>query len=239
MENGVNPLLLDVRTKVDYETSPLKLPGAIRLEPEDVEAGRIKLDVEPKQLMVAYCTTPDEQTSARVAAQLRQRGYGNVRILKGGLGGWTNARLPVEGKSALPSIGLEIYKNLTLGDIERRRFKAGEVIFNENDDAQGEAYVVHAGTVEIRRRLDGHDKILNVLGEGELFGQIGLFLRSSARSAGAVAQSDVELLVIKRERLDWLIRNRPQLTIEVLRQLSELVVTTDAERAERSGRSVR
>jgi CRP-like cAMP-binding protein len=54
-----------------------------------------------------------------------------------------------------------------------------------------------------------------------------------------VAQSDVELLVIKRERLDWLIRNRPQLTIEVLRQLSELVVTTDAERAERSGRSVR
>lgn len=239
MENGVNPLLLDVRTKVDYETSPLKLPGAIRLEPEDVEAGRIKLDVEPKQLIVAYCTTPDEQTSARVAAQLRQRGYGNVRILKGGLGGWTNARLPVEGKSALPSIGLEIYKNLTLGDIERRRFKAGEVIFNENDDPQGEAYVVHAGTVEIRRRLDGHDKILNVLGEGELFGQIGLFLRSAARSAGAVAQSDVELLVIKRERLDWLIRNRPQLTIEVLRQLSELVVTTDAERAERSGRSVR
>jgi rhodanese-related sulfurtransferase len=239
MENGVNPLLLDVRTKVDYETSPLKLPGAIRLEPEDAEAGRIKLDVEPKQLIVAYCTTPDEQTSARVVAQLRQRGYGNVRILKGGLGGWTNARLPVEGKSALPSIGLEIYKNLTLGDIERRRFKAGEVIFNENDDPQGEAYVVHAGTVEIRRRLDGHDKILNVLGEGELFGQIGLFLRSATRSAGAVAQSDVELLVIKRERLDWLIRNRPQLTMEVLRQLSELVVTTDAERAERSGRSVR
>jgi S1-C subfamily serine protease/rhodanese-related sulfurtransferase len=239
MENGVNPLLLDVRTKVDYETSPLKLPGAIRLEPEDAEAGRIKLDVEPKQLIVAYCTTPDESTSARVAAQLRQRGYGNVRILKGGLGGWTNARLPVEAKSSLPSIGLEIYKNLTLGDIERRRFKAGEVIFHEGDDPQGEAYVVHAGTVEIRRRLDGTDKILNVLGEGELFGQIGLFIRSATRSAGAVAQSDVELLVIKRERLDWLIRNRPQLTMEVLRQLSELVVTTDAERAERSSRSVR
>jgi S1-C subfamily serine protease/rhodanese-related sulfurtransferase len=238
MENGVNPLLLDVRTKVDYETSPLKLPGAIRLEPEDAEAGRIKLDVEPKQLIVAYCTTPDERTSARVAVLLRQRGYGNVRILKGGLGGWTNARLPVEAKSSLPSIGLEIYKNLTLGDIERRRFKAGEVIFHEGDDPHGEAYVVHAGTVEIRRRLDGNDKILNVLGEGELFGQIGLFLRSATRSAGAVAQTDVELLVIKRERLDWLIRNRPQLTMEVLRQLSELVVATDAERAERPGRSV-
>jgi len=26
--------------------------------------------------------------------------------------------LPVESKSSLPSIGLEIYKNLTLGDLE-------------------------------------------------------------------------------------------------------------------------
>jgi rhodanese-related sulfurtransferase len=239
MENGVNPLLLDVRTKTDYDTSPLKLPGAIRLEPEEAEAGRVKLDVDPRQLIVAYCTSPDEQTSARMVALLRQRGYSNARILKGGLGGWTNARLPVEAKSALPSIGLEIYKNLTLGDIERRRFKAGEVIFHEGDDPHGEAYVVHAGTVEIRRRLEGNDRILNVLGEGELFGQIGLFIRSAARSAGAVAQTDVELLVIKRERLDWLIRNRPQLTMEVLRQLSELVVSTDAERAERPGRSIR
>ena len=239
MENGVNPLLLDVRTKTDYETSPLKLPGAIRLEPEEAETGQIKLDVDPRQLIVAYCTSAEEQTSARVAALLRQRGYVNTRILKGGLGGWTNARLPVEAKSSLPSIGLEIYKNLTLGDIERRRFKAGEVIFHEGDDAHGEAYVVHAGTVEIRRRLDGSDRILNVLGEGELFGQIGLFLRSAMRSAGAQAQTDVELLVIKRERLDWLIRNRPQLTMEVLRQLSEMVVATDAERAERPGRSSR
>src|SRR5262245_2553129 len=175
MENGVNPLLLDVRTKTDYETSPLKLPGAIRLEPEEAEAGRVKLDVDPKQLIVAYCTSVDEVTSARVVALLRQRGYSNVRILKGGLGGWTNARLPVEAKSALPSIGIEIYKNLTLGDIERRRFKAGEVIFQEGEDPHGEAYVVHSGTVEIKRRLEGNDKVLNVLSEGELFGQIGLF----------------------------------------------------------------
>jgi len=239
MENGVNPLLLDVRTKMDYETSPLKLPGAIRLEPEEAEAGRIKLDVDPRQLIVAYCTSPDEQTSAHVAGLLRQRGYVNTRILKGGLGGWTNARLPVEAKSALPSIGLEIYKNLTLGDVERRKVKAGETIFREGDDPHGEAYVLHAGTVEIRRQFDGGERVLTTLGEGELFGQMALFRKSATRSAGAVAQTDVELLIIKSERLDWLIRNRPQLTIELLRQLSEMVVATDAERAERSGQTAR
>lgn len=239
MENGLNPLLLDVRTKNDYDTSPLKLPGAVRLEPEEVEAGRVDLEVSPDQLIIAYCTSPDEQCSARVAHVLRGRGYRHVRILKNGLGGWTNARLPVEAKSSLPSIGLELYKNLTLGDVERRRFKSGDVIFTEGEDPHAEAYVVHAGTVEIRRRFeDGSERTLSRLHEGELFGQLALF-RKSPRSASAVAATDVELLIIKKERLDWLIRNRPQLTVEILKSLSELIVSTDAERAERPDRTER
>ena len=162
---------------------------------------------------------------------LRARGFRSVRILKGGLGGWTNARLPVEAKASLPSIGLELYKNLTAGDSERRRFKAGEVIFHEGDDPRDEAFLVHSGTLEIRRTFDGQERVLSRYGEGELLGEMALF-RKEARSADAVATSDVELIVIKEERLEWLIRNRPQLTLEVLKRLSNLVVTTDKERAQ-------
>jgi rhodanese-related sulfurtransferase len=234
IEKGLSPLLLDVRTRHDYETSPLKLPGAVRVEPEAIEAGRFEFEAEPQQLIVTYCTSPAEQTSERVSQALRKRGYSNVRILKGGLGAWTNARLPVEAKSHLPSIGLEIYKNLTLGDVERRRFKAGEVICTEGSDPRGEAYVVHAGSVEIRKRFDGTERVLGTMGEGELLGEMSLF-RKSPRSASAVAVTDSELLVIKEERLEWLIRNRPQLTLEILRRLSNLVVATDRERSEGSG----
>jgi len=230
IESGLNPLLLDVRPQVDFETSPLRLPHAVRLDPEAVAAGKIDLTADKSQLLVTYCTTPEEAASARVAQKLREQGWKSVRILKGGLGGWTNARLPVESKSHLPAIGLEIYKNLTLGDMERRHFKAGEFIFKEGADPSGEAYVVHAGTVEIRRTFDGADKVLNTLGDGELFGDLGLF-RQAPRSADAIARTDVELLVIKNERLDWLIRNRPQLTTEIIKNLANLVVQTDRERA--------
>jgi CRP/FNR family cyclic AMP-dependent transcriptional regulator len=72
--------------------------------------------------------------------------------------------------------------------------------------------------------------VLSTLGEGELFGDLGLF-RSAPRSADAVAATGVELLVLKHERLDWLIRNRPQLTAEVVRRLANWVVQTDRERA--------
>jgi hypothetical protein len=49
----------------------------------------------------------------------------------------------------LPSVGIEIYRNLTHGDIERRHYAPGVVIFDEGDDPHGEAYLVHAGTIEI------------------------------------------------------------------------------------------
>jgi rhodanese-related sulfurtransferase len=230
IEDGRNPLLVDVRTRTDFETSPLHLPGAVRLEPEAVEAGKIDLTAEHDALIVTYDTTPAEATAEKIANVLRKRGYKNVRILKGGLGGWTNARLPVESKSYLPSIGIEIYKSLTVGDLERRTYKVGEVIFKEGNDAHGEAYVVHSGTVQIRRSFDGTERTLSTLAEGHLFGEVALF-REARRSADAVAVTDVELLVIKNERLDWLIRNRPQLTREIVRRLSNWVVQTDRERA--------
>src|SRR5712691_1917331 len=228
IERGLSPILVDARSKTDYETSPLKLPSSVRLDPDEAQAGRINLDADPKQMIVVYCTSPEEQTSERVAAILRQRGMRNVRILKGGLGGWTNARLPVETKAHLSAVGLEIYKNLTLGDVERRRFKAGEFICHEGDPGQ-ESFIIHSGVLEIRRHINGADKVLARLGEGELVGEMALF-RKAPRSADMVAAVDSELLVLTYERLEWLIRNRPQLTLEILKRLSEQVVAADAKR---------
>src|SRR2546428_7895709 len=99
IERGLNPVMLDVRTKTDYETSPLTLPGAVRLDPETAETANLNL--EHAQLIVAYCTSPQTATSARVGTDIRARGFKNVRILKGGLGGWTHARLPVQAKASL------------------------------------------------------------------------------------------------------------------------------------------
>ena len=226
MEAGKSPVLVDVRTKGDYETSPLKLPGAHRLSPEEVDAGRVDLVAEKSQTLVTYDTTPGEATSERITHVLRKLGWRDVRILKGGLGGWTNAKLPMEAKSHLPSIGIELYKNLTLGDMEKRHFNKGEVICKQGDDPRGEAYVIHSGMVEVHLNENGADRLLAQLGEGELVGELALF-RRGRRSTDLVAGTDVDLLVLKSERLDWLIRNRPELTIEVLKKLSDYVARTN------------
>ncbi len=226
LERGLNPVLLDVRVPADYETSPLSIPKAIRLDPERITQGPIDLALDKNQLIVTFCTSPDERTSEQVTRLVRRQGWSNVRILKGGLGAWANARLPVESKSHLPSIGIEIYRNLAHGDIERRHYAPGVVIFEEGDDAHGEAYVVHAGTVEIVKRYPGGERRLNLVKEGELLGEMALF-RHAPRSAAAVAVTEVELLVMRNERLEWLIRNRPELTLELLKHLSDQIVSMD------------
>jgi S1-C subfamily serine protease/rhodanese-related sulfurtransferase len=227
LERGLNPVLLDVRVPADYETSPLSIPKAIRLDPEHLGEGPIDLSVEKSQLIVTFCTSPEERTSAEVARRLRHQGWSHVRILKGGLGAWANARLPVESKSHLPSIGIEIYRNLTHSNIERRHYAPGAVIFEEGDDAHGEAYLVHAGTIEIVKRQPGGDRRLNLVKEGGLLGEMALF-RHAPRSAAALAVTDAELLVMRNERLEWLIRNRPELTLELLKWLSDQIVSRDS-----------
>jgi 3-mercaptopyruvate sulfurtransferase SseA len=50
-----------------------------------------------------------------VAHDLRKLGFKDVKILKGGLGAWTNAGLPIETRADISAVGVELYKALIGG----------------------------------------------------------------------------------------------------------------------------
>ena len=50
-----------------------------------------------------------------MAHKLRKLGFKDVKILKGGLGAWTNAGLPIETRSDISQVGVELYKALAGG----------------------------------------------------------------------------------------------------------------------------
>jgi len=115
MEEGKQPVILDVRKTDAYETLPLRIPGSVRLAPEELDSGISGLELDPTRPIVCYCTTPEEATSARMAQRLRKLGFKNVLILKGGLGAWTNAGLQIESRSDISQVGMELYKALASG----------------------------------------------------------------------------------------------------------------------------
>lgn len=92
-------MLLDVRLKYPYEHSTVKLPGALRVVPqEEPDTSAIPRD----RPIVAYDSDPDELVSSRVAAHLIRKGY-RVSALKGGIVDWLTAKFPVETKDAIRS----------------------------------------------------------------------------------------------------------------------------------------
>ena len=97
-ETGAPPVMLDTRVALVYGASPYRIPGAVRVAPEDPDGSLASLAVDRDRTVVAYGTADDESTSVRVATRLRVLGFRDVRTLKGGLGSWTGAGLPLESK---------------------------------------------------------------------------------------------------------------------------------------------
>ena len=103
--------------------------------------------------------------------------------------------------------------------MKRRNFTAGEVIFSEGDDSR-EAYLILSGRVEVIKATPGGPLCLAVLGTGDLLGEMGL-LEDQPRSATARALEPVATSAIESEEFLFLILNKPDDAMGLLRALFE------------------
>ena len=117
IEKGKAPILMDTRKADAYEALPLRIPGSVRLAPEELAGGASGRELDINRPVVTYCTSPNEGTSAQVARELRKLGFKDVKVLKGGLGAWIIAGLSIESRSDLAQVGVEVYKTLARGNI--------------------------------------------------------------------------------------------------------------------------
>jgi len=93
------PFIVDLRHPLDVLTDPLVLPGALRLVPDELKQRKHMIPTDRD--IVLYCTCPSEETSAKVALELRRMGIKRVRPLRGGLQGWKEAGYPLDAVLAV------------------------------------------------------------------------------------------------------------------------------------------
>jgi membrane protein DedA with SNARE-associated domain/rhodanese-related sulfurtransferase len=89
MESDDKPLIVDLRHSLELNTEPETIPGAIRMDPGELEEAfeAIPRDRE----IVLFCSCPNEASSAQMALRLRQFGITRIRPLAGGLAGWRDS----------------------------------------------------------------------------------------------------------------------------------------------------
>jgi membrane protein DedA with SNARE-associated domain/rhodanese-related sulfurtransferase len=86
-------LLADVRSHGYYSPGAVRIPGSIRIEPNNLSA-EMTIFSREKDIYL-YCTCRKEATSASVGHLLRESGF-NAFVIVGGLAAWRRAGNPLE-----------------------------------------------------------------------------------------------------------------------------------------------
>jgi serine/threonine-protein kinase len=117
------------------------------------------------------------------------------------------ARDPADRYQSAAELAEELRSFLRGGNwFPMHTFPAGTVIVREGDRADA-AYILTAGTCEVRRRDPADPKRsipLRVLKAGEVFGETAIFA-NAPRSASVVALEDVKAVVVDRASLEQLV----------------------------------
>lgn len=112
--------------------------------------------------------------------------------------------------------------SLLTGDhIDALPFKAGSVIFREDDEAR-ELFVIKSGQV----RIQTGNRTVTELGPESIFGEMAL-IDNEPRSASAIGVTDTELVPVSEKQFLFLVSQIPLFALEVMRVLAERLQKTN------------
>lgn len=117
--------------------------------------------------------------------------------------------------SELSEEDLESIANISI----ERRYRKNMVVFMEGDP--GEAfYYIKSGKVRVFRTYeDGKEHILNIFGQGDVFGEATLF-SNIPYPASAIVYDDAEIGLIKNADLEKLIKSNSELALKLIKILN-------------------
>ena len=93
--NKQDAVVLDIRPAADFKKGHIL--GAKQIKPEQLNQGEFgTLEKSKDKPIIVVCAMG--MTAKRTAAQMLKAGFENVSVLKGGMGEWQNASLPVVKK---------------------------------------------------------------------------------------------------------------------------------------------
>ena len=107
-----------------------------------------------------------------------------------------------------------------------RKYPKDAVVFE--DGSMGDyMYVIQGGEVKVTKMSeDGREKILEILAEGEFFGEMALLDREP-RSASVKTTRACTLLALSRQDFLGLLRQNPDISLEMIRELARRLRETD------------
>ena len=104
-----------------------------------------------------------------------------------------------------------------------RKYEKGRIIFMEGEPGEAFFYI-KSGLVKISKlSRDGREHILHVLNEGHVFAEVTLFSNTEYPATAEVLE-DAEIGIIKNEDLEKVIKENPDLSLQMIKYLNKRLV---------------
>jgi CRP-like cAMP-binding protein len=108
---------------------------------------------------------------------------------------------------------------------ERLTFQTGQVVFEEGERGDS-AFVILKGTARVSIQSGQQILLIANLGQNELVGEIAM-LCDVPRTATVTASSELTVLKVTRDVFFRLVRDYPDIAIEVMRELARRLEATN------------
>ena len=133
----------------------------------------------------------------------------------------TNRKASIAIKSRLrkklmlsPVKTVEIFQSSPTPEI----IKAGEIIFSDGDSGN-----VMYGLVEGEVEISVKGKVLEIIYQGDIFGEGALVHSDSKRASTAIAKTDCKLAVMGKKNFLFAVQQTPMFAVEIMRSYSDRI----------------
>ena len=109
--------------------------------------------------------------------------------------------------------------------MELKEFRKGDVIIEKGSHGTS-AYVIKSGRVEVSDLVNNREVVLAVLGEEQIFGEMGL-VEDQPRSATVTAVEDVQLAELNRDSFNELFERKPKVLLPIIKAIFERLRTVN------------
>ncbi|TYB32104.1 MAG: cyclic nucleotide-binding domain-containing protein [Candidatus Mcinerneyibacterium aminivorans] len=107
------------------------------------------------------------------------------------------------------------------------RFNENEVVIKQGNRAN-KLYLIKSGSVVIKKKVDKNKKVaVNKLYKNDFFGELGILLPRRERTAMVIADTELDLYVINRENLFFLIKKCKQIKNNMLKNIARIIENSD------------
>ncbi|MDP4027472.1 MAG: cyclic nucleotide-binding domain-containing protein [Gallionella sp.] len=114
-----------------------------------------------------------------------------------------------------------------------KRYKAGDVIFNQGDKADG-LYLIRRGSIIISRKIGGKEEVLSYIVTGNYLGEMAL-VSERPRSATARAASETEIVLLRASEVIAVLERNTELRDQLVLRYREYAAY-DKKRGEQQGK---